>query len=153
MAQDDAYLAEEMRDGDTDSGSDDSDSNAIGHTIEVTTGQVDDNVAPHNGQAEMLTNQNTELQELTNHNPPDQSVESYKDEEDGVWWLELCPEQHSMDVVSHVVHAVHAEDTEHHQAYCPHQERTKSASKQEQLSAVFFTAMMTIILSQQCHRP
>ena len=52
-------LAEKMRDGDSDGGSDHSDSNAIGHTIQIATGQVDDNVAPDNGQAEMLTNQNT----------------------------------------------------------------------------------------------
>ena len=59
MTQAHLYLAEEMRDGDTNGGSNDSDSNAIGHSIQVTTGQVDYNVSPDNGQTEMLTNQNT----------------------------------------------------------------------------------------------
>ena len=61
-------FAENMGDGDTNSGSDDSDGNAMKDTIEVATGEVDHNVAPDYGEA-------------------DQGVEANKDEEHGVWRL------------------------------------------------------------------
>ena len=45
------HLAQNVSNGDTNGGSDDSDSNTIGQTIQITTGQVNNNVTPHYGQA------------------------------------------------------------------------------------------------------
>ena len=61
-----------MSNGDTNGGSDDSDCNTIGQTIQVATGQVDDNVAPHYGET-------------------DQGVETHKYDEHCVGRLEFCP--------------------------------------------------------------
>ena len=61
-------FAENMGDGDTNSGSDDCDGNTMEDTIEVATGEVDHNVSPDYGEA-------------------DQGVEANKDEEHCVWRL------------------------------------------------------------------
>ena len=106
------YLAEDVRDGDSKSGSDDGDSYAMRHTVQVSTSEVDHDVSPDYGQR-------------------DESVETHEDDEDGVGRLELGPQEDSVDVVSHVVHAVHAENAEHQEEDCPHQDVAESASQPE----------------------
>ena len=73
-------FAENMCNGDTNSGSDDSDGDAMEDTIEVATGKVDHDVAPDDGEA-------------------DQGVEADKDEEHGVGRLQFCPEKNCVNII------------------------------------------------------
>ena len=69
-----------MRDGDPDGGGDYSDGDAVRHAVEVSAGEVDDDVAPDHGEA-------------------DQRVEQHEDEEHRGGGLQLRPQQHRVDVV------------------------------------------------------
>ena len=110
-----------MRDGDPDGGGDDSDGDAVRHAVEVSAGEVDDDVAPDHGEA-------------------DQRVQQHEDEEHRGGGLQLRPQQHRVDVVPkqsqliltssflspssspHVVHAEEQQQPGHEHAGGLHQE-------------------------------
>ena len=79
--QQQVYLAENMSQSYTHCGCDHGDSHTIHQPVEITTGQVDHNVSPDQGQA-------------------DQGVERHEDDKDGVGRLEFCPQQHGVYIVS-----------------------------------------------------
>ena len=74
------HLAEDVRDGDPDGGGDDCDGDAVRHAVEVSAGEVDDDVSPDHGEA-------------------DQRVQQHEDEEHRGGGLQLRPQQHRVDVV------------------------------------------------------
>ena len=74
------HLAEDVRDGDPDDGGEDCDGDAVRHAVEVSAGEVDDDVPPDHGEA-------------------DQRVEQHEDEEHRGGGLQLRPQQHRVDVV------------------------------------------------------
>ena len=51
----------------------------------------------------------------------DQGVQGHEYNKDSEWWLELSPQEDSVDVVSHIVHGEHQEDAHHHPTEAPHQ--------------------------------
>ena len=61
-----------------------------------------------------------EIRAYPDHWEADQSVQGHKDDKYCVRRLELSPEEDGVDVVPHVVHGEHQEDTHHHHADAPH---------------------------------
>ena len=104
-----------------------SDGHPIHQAVEVTTGQVDHNVSPHQGEA-------------------DQGVERHEDDKDSVGRLQLGPQQHCVYIVSgmetlnqnvvileqlswylpHEVHTVDKQTANHHSAQAFHDKMNKS---------------------------
>ena len=115
----DDHLAENVGDNDPDGGGDHGHGYAVQQPVHVATGQINHNVALEKGSV-LYCMLILDCGAYPNHWEADQSIQGHKDDKYCVRRLKLSPEEDGVDVVPHVIHGEHQEDTHHHHADAPH---------------------------------